>query len=1732
MLRKLMKTHLAIPIMAMAALLLIGTMATPAYAETDKYRLVWTDDPTTTITIGWCQVSGSATGVKYGTDPALATYDTNTTLTTQTYDNTLHPEGDPLVSYFVTLTGLVPDTAYYFRTVDSEGDNVILWFKTAPDAPQPFTFIAGGDSRSHQEPRQWGNQLVAKLRPLFVAFGGDYLDDDTNDEMREWLDDWQLTISSDNRIYPIIPAHGNHENDMTEFVRLIFNMPNSDAYCATNVGGTMMRLYSLNTELEPGVGYGAFTGQDDTKWNAQANWLAADMAANPGFTWKVGQYHRPLRPHVAEKPEGLGRIAAWAQTMYDNGMDLIVDCDSHMVKYTYPVAPSSDPGSFQDFVRDDANGTLIIGEGSWGAPHRPNDDDKPWTLSSGSFWQFKLIQASPSKIDIRTVKFGEYDETGAPELGYDMATIADLTQTEQDSDPFAMPANLDDILWKPLAGEVLTINATGDLFTGADVDNVEYVSTGGTWQYLDDGSDQGTAWTDPAFDDSTWSTGDAQLGYGDGDETTVIGYGSDSNNKYITSYFRKAFSVADAAKIIKLKAFLLRDDGAVVYVNGTEAARSSMPGGDVTYTTLANDAGDENKYFEYNLDPSLLVTGSNTIAVEVHQSGPTSSDLSFDMVLVGVESNVTGTAPAAPTLLAETSATTTTIDIAWTDNATDEVGQELWRKVADGAWEILEPSLAADTSAYGDTMLAEGTAYTYQVRAYNAAGLSDFSNEITITTQMASTPLVYGEDFNSGNFGQFSTVSVTSSANWAAYEYPSGSGEWFARINGYGADMESDDWLISPKLNLYAYNGEYLTADLAYNYDGPEIEVLVSDNYDLDIHTNPNDAHWTALPAGMPSTGSYTFETTGELSFDLATVNFDDDTFGSFTPYSVTSNADWVIEERGGKLGAVANGFGADDASDDWLISPAMEVGVGAEIEIAFNLYVKYGGPYLQVMVSADYSGSGDPTLANWTSYEIQHDDIYDAWKPVSVTHAFESDATAYVAFRYTSTGVASGEGARIGVDDIVIQPTGVNVAFHYISTGTGGGDGRVWEVDNVEFRASRISFLEEDFNEAIIGDTTFTAYSVASSADWTIEERGGQTGAVANGFGADGPSDDWLISPTFLLAPTECTELLFDLYYKYGGPELQVMISTDYTGGDPATATWDSVVIPFDEDYYDAWKPMSVDLCSYSGSVTVAFRYISTGVASGEGARIGVDNVQALRKAVTGLSVDFTATPTTATTIESITFTPYVAGGAEPYTYLWDFGNGDTSIDANPVYTYPTAGTYTVELCVTDADGEAICNSKSSLITAEAATVYTVPVKVGTLRVATFNCFLNRSSEGEIVTDLVSGTDEQIQKVAEIIQRTNPDMILLNEFDYVADGTAVELLKQNYLEVSQNGAAPIEFPYVYIAESNTGIPTGYDLNNDGSTASGGDDCYGYGDFYGQYGMALLSKLPIDTGNIRTFQKFLWKDMPDNVMPTDYYDEAEQDIFRLSSKSHWDVPVEVDGETIHLLCSHPTPPTFDDGDADVDASLVDWNGKRNHDEIRFWTDYVTPGQDAYIYDDNHTYGGLGADTRFVILGDQNADPDEGDSYQNAIVQLLDNALIDTSLIPVSDGAVDYGIDSDDTASWGMRADYNLPSAFGFTPEQGEVFWPTHTDDRYYLVEADGSSDHRLVWMDLTLESGIVGDLDGDGDIDRDDLKIIRKHIRQSADACPPCDIDGDGTITARDARKLTAMCTCSKCKCP
>lgn len=165
---------------------------------------------------------------------------------------------------------------------------------------------------------------------------------------------------------------------------------------------------------------------------------------------------------------------------------------------------------------------------------------------------------------------------------------------------------------------------------------IALVPKGATWSYLDNGSDQGTLWRELTFDDSAWLTGSAELGYGDGDEATVVGFGPDPSNKYATTYFRHTFNITDASGISGLALSLLRDDGAVVYLNGTEVFRSNMPAGSITASTLASlgiGGADEAVFNMTCADSALLVNGTNVLAVEVHQFNVLSSDISFNLEL-------------------------------------------------------------------------------------------------------------------------------------------------------------------------------------------------------------------------------------------------------------------------------------------------------------------------------------------------------------------------------------------------------------------------------------------------------------------------------------------------------------------------------------------------------------------------------------------------------------------------------------------------------------------------------------------------------------------------------------------------------------------------------------------------------------------------------------------------------------------------------------------------------------------------------------------------------------------------------------------------------------------------------------------------------------------------------------------------------------------------------------------
>ena len=371
-------------------------------------------------------------------------------------------------------------------------------------------------------------------------------------------------------------------------------------------------------------------------------------------------------------------------------------------------------------------------------------------------------------------------------------------------------------------------------------------------------------------------------------------------------------------------------------------------------------------------------------------------------------------------------------------------------------------------------------------------------------------------------------------------------------------------------------------------------------------------------------------------------------------------------------------------------------------------------------------------------------------------------------------------------------------------------------------------------------------------------------------------------------------------------------------------------------------------------------------------------------------------------------------------------------------------------------------------------------------IRFATFNI------EDVRTVDLLDPAHPRLTGAAAVIQRLRPDILLVNELTYdypelpsgdgKPPGSNALRFAETFLAVSQGpGLEPMEYS-VFQPETNTGLHSGLDLDNSGDqtttwqtpapsdsvgapppqTREGrtyGNDSWGFGTFPGQYGMALFVRkgLRILTDSIRTFQDFRWSAMPDAFVPTlpdgsPWYSNDEWTAYRLSSKTHAVVPVMFeDGRVVSAIISHPTPPAFD-GDEQR-------NKKRNHDEIRLLAAIVN--DESYVSDDHGVRGGLRSGSAFVILGDLNADPDEGSTVGNPMQKfLLGSPRIVATFVPVADsiGITSFPrLDPDDTAQFGLRVDYVLPSS-DFEIVGGGVYRPT---------ELRGVSDHFPVWIDAS-----------------------------------------------------------------
>lgn len=418
-------------------------------SNTRFYRASYRDDPSTTIVIGWCD-NGTSTNAKVYYDVV----DYGTTYTSYAFNHAVDrtQSAYSLNHRFVRLVGLTPNTIYYFVVHDDTGTSARMYFKTLTDNPDVgITFIAGGDSRTGtildgtdyvncRSDRQANDSLVAKIRPDFVTFNGDFVYSGTTSYWSDWFTDWQFTLGTDGHLVPIIPVMGNHEASAD--VYNMFDVPISNDYFSLGMGGNLLRVYSLNTEL---------SGCDAT----QQTWLTNDLQLYTGTTnepyWKFVQYHIPFVPH-AYYSANTTISNCWAPLFQQYNVKLACEAHAHIIKVTWPIVQSSATGSDHGFIRDDNNGTVYLGEGAWGAPLRTlytyynANQAYNWTRNQIKVAGFQLVCVTKQKIEIRTV-----EAIGAHNVG----------QVQMSDPPCTLPANLQ--LWNPSNGSVVILNYNGSL---------------------------------------------------------------------------------------------------------------------------------------------------------------------------------------------------------------------------------------------------------------------------------------------------------------------------------------------------------------------------------------------------------------------------------------------------------------------------------------------------------------------------------------------------------------------------------------------------------------------------------------------------------------------------------------------------------------------------------------------------------------------------------------------------------------------------------------------------------------------------------------------------------------------------------------------------------------------------------------------------------------------------------------------------------------------------------------------------------------------------------------------------------------------------------------------------------------------------------------------------------------------------------------------------------------------
>ncbi len=390
------------------------------YANVNYVRIMFNSDASHEATLAWNQISGEKPIVYFGTIKPNEFNFTDSTLVTESNS------AKSMNTHFAQFSNLQPNQKYYFSIKDSEGYSVIYYFSTVPDVPtERLSFIAGGDSRDRSETRRKGNKMVAKLKPHAVLFNGDFTGFDTPKQWVEWFDDWEHSIAEDGRISPLIVTRGNHELT-NRSIRHLFNVPHKRIYYDVQLGGTLLNIISLNSEIY--------------KFGRQKLFLRSSLKDHAHFDWQIPQYHRPIRAHVAHKKEMKTEYKHFVPLFekYAN-VRLCLENDSHTCKVTWPIVQGEGFGSEEGFIRNDTIGIVYAGEGCWGAPLRAADDSKCWTRNAEAVNQVNWIFVDQTKIEVRTI------------LYENVAEVEELTEEKR----FEMPVGI--ALWTPSNGALVTI---------------------------------------------------------------------------------------------------------------------------------------------------------------------------------------------------------------------------------------------------------------------------------------------------------------------------------------------------------------------------------------------------------------------------------------------------------------------------------------------------------------------------------------------------------------------------------------------------------------------------------------------------------------------------------------------------------------------------------------------------------------------------------------------------------------------------------------------------------------------------------------------------------------------------------------------------------------------------------------------------------------------------------------------------------------------------------------------------------------------------------------------------------------------------------------------------------------------------------------------------------------------------------------------------------------------------